>query len=323
MIFQRLLLAGRARYRVQKRGKDPNECFETNFLKPLNRNASEGVWSDYDGDAIHGDYRVTVTPTTQPGNCPSFVTGTNATASDTVAHAPGRAQTPWSTTQPGAISSQNTSYFHGNLVGSTGAATTAQGSLAGRRRYTAFGEPIEVAQPPSAVNTRFGYCGAYGYQGSPYPPQADPPVTGTSGDPLADLGWLHVGARYYDPASGRFMQRDPIGIRGGLNTYAYARNRPTSRIDPSGLAALSPEGKEAAGNLSELGITFVLESVLDVPVFMLDVAINLMIVWHDVQEYNEQVFVDHNDFGHCAACGLPFKFRGDAHLHGPKGCLDE
>ncbi|MGB2987892.1 MAG: RHS repeat-associated core domain-containing protein [Phycisphaerae bacterium] len=44
-----------------------------------------------------------------------------------------------------------------------------------------------------------------------------------------------LAARYYDPLIGRFLQRDPIGIRGGLNVYAYVRNAPTIRIDPDGL----------------------------------------------------------------------------------------
>ena len=41
-------------------------------------------------------------------------------------------------------------------------------------------------------------------------------------------------ARYYDPAVGRFTQRDPIGLRGGMNPYAYTDNRPVNLIDPTG-----------------------------------------------------------------------------------------
>jgi len=54
-------------------------------------------------------------------------------------------------------------------------------------------------------------------------------------DSVAALGWLHVGARYYDPSSGRFVQRDPIGIRGGLNTYTYVSSQPLTVTDASGL----------------------------------------------------------------------------------------
>ena len=40
--------------------------------------------------------------------------------------------------------------------------------------------------------------------------------------------------RYYDPAIGRFIRQDPIGLAGGKNLYQYAPN-PIEWIDPSGL----------------------------------------------------------------------------------------
>ena len=76
----------------------------------------------------------------------------------------------------------------------------------------AFGEQVGGAAQ------RYGYVGAYGYQ------------TDDSGD----SPFMHVGARHYDPSNGRFLQRDPIGVFGGLNVYAYAVSSPTTLIDVTG-----------------------------------------------------------------------------------------
>jgi hypothetical protein len=57
--------------------------------------------------------------------------------------------------------------------------------------------------------------------------------------------YLHVGARYYDPSSGRFLQRDPIGVFGGRNVYAYVGNAPSHRIDPKGRQAGGVSGRPA------------------------------------------------------------------------------
>gem|GEM_PF-2787475 len=41
--------------------------------------------------------------------------------------------------------------------------------------------------------------------------------------------------RFYDPASGRFTQEDPIGLAGGVNSYGFAEGDPVGYSDPYGL----------------------------------------------------------------------------------------
>ena len=47
-------------------------------------------------------------------------------------------------------------------------------------------------------------------------------------------GFYYYGYRFYDPVTGRFINRDPIGVSGGDNLYAFVDNSPVGEIDVLG-----------------------------------------------------------------------------------------
>jgi RHS repeat-associated protein len=51
---------------------------------------------------------------------------------------------------------------------------------------------------------------------------------------IPDLEGLYNYFRDYDPAVGRYIESDPIGLNGGINTYSYAYSNPLSWSDPQG-----------------------------------------------------------------------------------------
>ena len=60
----------------------------------------------------------------------------------------------------------------------------------------------------------------------------------------AETALNHNGFRDYMPGWGRYLQSDPIGLVGGLNTYGYAGSNPAGAVDPSGLSA-GPAGPQS------------------------------------------------------------------------------
>jgi RHS repeat-associated protein len=179
----------------------------------------DSQWSAYDGDAIDLDYRVD----RQTGDITlqrRYLAGI---------------------ARQDAAASQD-SYFHGDQIGSTRLMTGPGGAATLRALHTAFGLPLAWN---GTDDTRYGYAGAWGYQHGRVP-QTQP------SDPPDIMQFLHVGERWYDPMTGRFLQRDPIGITGGLNTYGYCGNNPVVGVDPTGLindwaiGALPPGWKPAA-----------------------------------------------------------------------------
>lgn len=55
-------------------------------------------------------------------------------------------------------------------------------------------------------------------------------------------GLYYFRARWYDPVTGRWLSKDPIGISGGLNQYVFCGNNPVNFVDPSGLWQFSIAG---------------------------------------------------------------------------------
>jgi len=211
--------SGRARYLVRQRDVSNPKLLITD----------SDVWSDYDGDTIYADYTV------------DEETGAvTALAS----YLPGVGQVDEAT---GAVY-----YYHADHLGSVCVVTTCgvgagdcvpgeAGMVVERIVHTAFGEPgtrMGIALTP----TRYLYAGAWGYESDLGAAHAG----GSPGDTA--LPYQHLGFRWYDPASGRFLQRDPIGILDGLNVYRYVGNNPLTWIDPLGLG-MNPHAIDAATDL--------------------------------------------------------------------------
>ncbi|WP_414609413.1 RHS repeat-associated core domain-containing protein, partial [Stenotrophomonas sp. BR163] len=54
----------------------------------------------------------------------------------------------------------------------------------------------------------------------------------------AESGLHYNVQRDYDPASGRFVTSDPLGLHGGISTYGYVKGNPLTSIDPDGMQAI-------------------------------------------------------------------------------------
>lgn len=55
----------------------------------------------------------------------------------------------------------------------------------------------------------------------------------------AETGLNYNYFRDFDPAVGRYVESDPLGLPGGLNTYTYVGGNPIQYMDPYGLTCAS------------------------------------------------------------------------------------
>ncbi|MCX5535759.1 polymorphic toxin-type HINT domain-containing protein [Streptomyces sp. NBC_00006] len=70
-------------------------------------------------------------------------------------------------------------------------------------------------------------------------------------DNTADTGLTHLGAREYDPTTGRFISADPVLDTDDpqqINGYAYANNNPITFSDPTGLLCALLDQSKCSGN---------------------------------------------------------------------------
>ncbi len=119
--------------------------------------------------------------------------------------------------QPLAMTRAGRTYtYQADALGSILAIIDDTNAVVQRYRYDAWGNILEVQDP------HFKQPFAY---------------TGREWD--EESGLYYYRARYYDSKAGRFVQSDPIGLNGGMNTYAYVGGEPTGATDPLGLARCS------------------------------------------------------------------------------------
>jgi RHS repeat-associated protein len=143
--------------------------------------------------------------------------------------------------QETAAEPHDVAHFHGDLIDSTMLTTDECGTAVSAVSYTAFGEPVvpdgqggwTVGGTPPAGFPRYQYAGGWSYESGLLS------LSGANPD-LPALTLLHVGWRWYQPTAGRFAQRDPIGLRGGSNLYAYMAGSPIGGADPSGCGVFWP-----------------------------------------------------------------------------------
>jgi RHS repeat-associated protein len=102
-------------------------------------------------------------------------------------------------------------YYQNDHLGTPQRLSDSTGNVVWAADYTTYGNA--TVRPTSTVTNNLRFPGQY-YD--------------------AETGLHYNHRRYYDPAIGRYLTPDPIGISGGLNAYQYARGNPTNWIDPTG-----------------------------------------------------------------------------------------
>jgi len=113
------------------------------------------------------------------------------------------------------MTTQEASFYHFDRMGSTLAITNEAGTVINAYAYGPYGELLGSMAGPAQP---FTFLGRHGVR--------------------TEVDLYQMGARYYDPATARFISRDPLPPRledpESLSRYAYASASPLRYIDPSG-----------------------------------------------------------------------------------------
>jgi RHS repeat-associated protein len=135
-----------------------------------------------------------------------------------------------------------------------------RGKVVEHRQYDSFGKVVKrVAGAQAGAPVTAGVGIDFGYAGRPLE---------------ARTGLSDNRARWYEPSTGRFINEDPSGFKGGdANLFRYVGNDPLNQVDPSGLcaaqvfqsptmsAAISPLGWSVLGKQASLTLTTLSPSV--------------------------------------------------------------
>ena len=131
-------------------------------------------------------------------------------------------------------------YYQFDGIGSVVTVTNHAGAHQANYNYDPWGQNIQPTVPPIGLD-------ALGTENKVK-------FTGEALDPQTNLYYLR--ARYYDPAIGRFISKDPLTGSANFplshNRYAYALANPLALADPSGLAA-TPSGDLSGGGFVRSG----------------------------------------------------------------------